>query len=61
MCDMYFPEGWNRLWPEFYYSVTSYRKDNKRKSVHDDSCDALSGCIEMHLGRDNRKGIRRRN
>ena len=41
------PEGWERKWPKFYNAVTSYRKDNKRKSQHDDAVDALTGCVEM--------------
>lgn len=43
-----FPIGWERKWPKFYNAVTSYRKDNKRKSQHDDAVDALTGIVELH-------------
>lgn len=59
--DILFPEGWDKRWPVFASSILSYRKDNKRKSQHDDAADALTGVYEMHAGRDNRKGIRQRN
>ena len=46
---------------EFYNALTSYRKDNKRKSQHDDAPDCLTGVYEMHARRNNRKGIHQRN
>lgn len=61
MCDVAFPYGWEKKWPEFHHALTSYRKDNKKKSQHDDAPDALTGVYEMHAGRDSRKGIKRRN
>lgn len=61
MSDVAFPEGWEKRWPKFYYEVTSYRKDNRKRSSHDDSVDCLTGVYEMHIGRNNRKGIKQRN
>lgn len=61
MSDIYMPEGWERMWPLFYNALTSYRKDNKRRSQHDDAPDALTGVYEMHARRNNRKRIRQRN
>jgi predicted phage terminase large subunit-like protein len=46
-----FPIGWDRKWPKFHSAITSYRKDNKRKSQHDDAVDTLTGCVEMHENR----------
>lgn len=45
--DVAFPENWDKKWREFYNAITTYRKDNKRKSTHDDAPDALTGVIEM--------------
>lgn len=45
--DIAFPEGWDKKWKAFYGAITSYRKDNKRKTVHDDAPDALTGTVEM--------------
>ena len=59
--DVAFPESWNKKWRDFYNAITTYRKDNKRKSVHDDAPDALTGVIEMRLRKVMRKGIRSRN
>ena len=59
--EIVFPEGWDKMWPKFYTALTSYRKDNRRKSQHDDAADALTGVYEMHAGRDSRKGIIKRN
>lgn len=61
MSDVLFPEGWERRWPKFNVALTSYRKDNKRRSMHDDAPDALTGVYEMHAGRNSRKGIKQRN
>lgn len=41
------PADWERRWPLFYGALTSYRKDNKRRSQHDDAADAITGVIEM--------------
>lgn len=45
--DIAFPANWDKKWREFYNAITTYRKDNKRKSTHDDAPDALTGVIEM--------------
>lgn len=59
--DVLFPEDWQRRWPKFYSAITSYRKDNRKRSQHDDAPDCLTGVYEMHSGRGRRKGIRRMN
>ena len=41
---VFFPEGWERRWPEFYNALTSYRKEGR--NAHDDAPDALTGCVE---------------
>lgn len=61
MSDVYMPEGWEYKWPSFYNAIMSYRKDNKRRSQHDDAPDCLTGVYEMHSRRNNRKGIRQVN
>lgn len=61
MSDILFPEGWERMWPEFYTALTSYRKDNRHRSQHDDAPDCLTGVYEMHGRRDARRGIKKRN
>lgn len=61
MNDILMPEGWERKWPKFHNALTSYRKDNKKRSQHDDAPDALTGVYEMHVGRNNRKGVRLKN
>ena len=61
MSDILFPEGWERKWPTFYQAMTSYRKDNRKRSQHDDAPDCITGVYEMHIGRNNRKGVVKRN
>lgn len=56
-----FPEGWERKWPKFHAALMSYRKDNKRKSQHDDAPDAVTGIVEMHGKGARTKKIKRRN
>lgn len=46
--DILMPEGWDRKFPKFYSAIMSYRKDNRKKSQHDDAPDALTGVYEMH-------------
>jgi predicted phage terminase large subunit-like protein len=41
----YMPKGWDRMWPGFYKSLTSYMKIGKND--HDDAEDALTGVIEQ--------------
>ena len=59
--DVAFPEGWDKKWREFYNAITTYRKDNKRKSTHDDAPDALTGVIEMRNRGTLHKKIKLRN
>ena len=59
--DILFPVGWEKKWPKFYAAVTSYRKDNKKKSQHDDAPDCLTGVYEMHAKKARRKKIKARN
>lgn len=40
----FFPEGWDKMWPEFYNHVTTYMKTGKNK--HDDGPDVLTGMLE---------------
>lgn len=47
--DIVFPDNWERRWKDFYNAITTYRKDNRRKSVHDDAPDALTGVVEMRI------------
>lgn len=42
LCFM--PKGWDKLWPAFYKSVTSYMKVGKND--HDDAEDTLTGIVE---------------
>ncbi len=41
----YMPKGWDRMWPGFYKSLTSYMKIGKND--HDDAEDALTGIVEQ--------------
>ena len=59
--EMLMPEGWDKKWPDFYQAITSYRKDNRRRSLHDDAPDCATGVYEMHIGKRSHKGIRKRN
>lgn len=41
----YFPKGWDRLWPDFYRSLTSYMKVGKNE--WDDAEDCVTGTVEF--------------
>jgi predicted phage terminase large subunit-like protein len=41
---IYYPEGWDLMWPEFYSAVTGYMATGKNK--HDDAPDALTMIVE---------------
>lgn len=56
-----FPEGWDKLWPQFYRAITTYRKDNKRKRQKDDAPDALTGLFEIRGKSKKKAGIKREN
>lgn len=59
--DVVFPANWDKKWREFYNAITTYRKDNKRKSTHDDAPDALTGVIEMRSRKSMNRKIKLRN
>ena len=59
--DVAFPTNWDKKWREFYNAITTYRKDNKRKSTHDDAPDALTGVIEMRSRKSMNRKIKLRN
>lgn len=59
--DILFPEGWEKKWPKFHAALMTYRKDNKKKSQHDDAPDCLTGVYELHARRLGRRKIHRRN
>lgn len=61
MSDILFPEGWEKKWPKFYNALMSYRKDNKRKTQHDDAPDCLTGVYEMHISKSMGKKPKQRN
>ena len=42
---IYFPEGWDKMWPIFYQHVTGYMKTGKNK--FDDAPDTLTGMCEF--------------
>ena len=52
------PEGWARLWPEFYHHLTTYRRLFRANS-HDDAADVLTGIVEREMPRFTRDSMRR--
>lgn len=42
---VFFPEGWNYKWPDFYQAINDYQREGKNK--HDDAPDCLTGIAEM--------------
>lgn len=59
--DVYFPEGWDKTWPKFYASLSTYRKKNNKSTVHDDAPDCVTGIAEMRTATNSHKGISRKN
>jgi len=55
------PEGWERRWPKFHSALMSYRKDNRRRSQHDDAPDALTGVVEMHSESHGKRKLKQKN
>lgn len=51
---IYFPVGWDKMWPKFHKNVTTYLAQDK--NAHDDAEDCLTGMVE-----DFGKGIQRSN
>jgi len=41
---VYFPRGWDKMWPDFYKAVNTYMKVGKND--HDDAPDTLTGTVE---------------
>lgn len=41
---IYFPEGWQNRWGEFYLALTRYQREGR--NAHDDAPDALTGVAE---------------
>lgn len=44
---VYMPEKWDKLFPEFHKSITTYRKENINE--YDDAEDALTGTVEKRM------------
>lgn len=42
--NVFFPEDWQYLWPEFYKAVTEYQREGKNE--HDDAPDTLTMIVE---------------
>lgn len=42
---IYFPQGWDQKWPEFYRALTEYQREGK--NAHDDAPDGMTGIAEM--------------
>lgn len=56
-----FPEGWEKLWPDFHKAITTYRKDNKKRRQRDDAPDALTGLFEIRGKSKKKSGLKRQN
>ncbi len=41
---IYFPNGWEKMWPDFHRQITTYMKVGKND--HDDAPDVLTGIVE---------------
>lgn len=52
---IYFPNGWEKRWPQFANAVKGYRKVGR--NAHDDAPDVLTGMVE-HFQKDNPLPIR---
>lgn len=48
---VYFPDGWEKMWPKFYQSVSGYLAKGKNK--HDDAPDALTMIVEAETKKKN--------
>lgn len=44
----YFPEGWDKRWPQFYNALKGYKKEGG--NAHDDAPDCLTGTFEQRFG-----------
>lgn len=54
---VYFPDGWDKMWPKFYSHITGYLANGN--SEHDDAPDALTMIVEFEKNSD--WGIKRQN
>lgn len=45
MDNIYYPEGWGNMWPEYYEAMYSYQREGKNE--HDDAPDATTGVAEQ--------------
>lgn len=43
-----FPKGWNRLWPELYSHLTTYRRSFRANRWHD-AADVITGIVEREV------------
>ena len=48
MMNIFFPENWSLLWPEFFKSIVEYQAEGK--NAHDDAQDAVTGIYESFQG-----------
>lgn len=48
MRNLYYPENWDRRWPEYYRDMNTYQRSGK--NAHDDAPDATTGIAEMLQG-----------
>lgn len=55
-----FPQGWNRLWPDLYNHLTTYRRTFRANRWHD-AADVVTGIVEkevVELSKRRLKGVR---
>lgn len=45
MKNIYLPEQWNKMWPQFYKDMTEYQREGK--NLHDDAPDAMTAIAEL--------------
>lgn len=48
-----FPSDWGKRWPEFYYHMTTYRRQFRANRWHD-AADVLTGIVEKETGAKNK-------
>lgn len=55
---VFYPDGWEHLWPDYYSAMTGYLKTGKNE--HDDAPDATTGTVEQRpVGGGGKSGIRK--
>lgn len=45
MRNIYLPEQWNKMWPQFYKDMTEYQREGK--NLHDDAPDCMTAIAEL--------------